>query len=306
ETLLISRAANQNARNIPDLVDGVLRAVAPDRAPSVEDRLNSLDGQHRRAHNRRSLRFIPDGDGAVTIKGSLPTTAAAPFEQFINTLVETDRRAGPDHAHDHHDPRAVSQTPDQRRADALIRLVGYALSTKPASATLGGDRPRIVVHIRETDLRNQAEQAGILTTGQPITAGELRRIRCDAGITPITHDSDSTILDVGREKRLVTNEIRQTLSDRDGRCQFPGCETPPSRCEAHHVIPWWNRGPTSLHNLVLLCPHHHGPIEPPRFRTGPPPDRWHLHMTPTGKPEFTPPQRLDPHQTPIPAQPPTG
>ena len=41
---------------------------------------------------------------------------------------------------------------------------------------------------------------------------------------------------------------------------WPGCTTPPSLCEAHHVT-WWSRGgPTTLDNLALLCHRHHTQI----------------------------------------------
>ncbi|MCW5953469.1 MAG: hypothetical protein KIT69_14540, partial [Propionibacteriaceae bacterium] len=28
------------------------------------------------------------------------------------------------------------------------------------------------------------------------------------------------------------------------------------------MTPWWQGSPTVLENLVLVCPHHHGIIEP--------------------------------------------
>ena len=32
---------------------------------------------------------------------------------------------------------------------------------------------------------------------------------------------------------------------------------PPEWCDAHHVWPWEEGGPTSLDNLVLKCRRHH-------------------------------------------------
>jgi hypothetical protein len=44
---------------------------------------------------------------------------------------------------------------------------------------------------------------------------------------------------------------------RDSHCRFPGCDRPPSWCDAHHVRHWADGGPTSLDNLLLLCRRHH-------------------------------------------------
>src|SRR5690606_31928748 len=50
---------------------------------------------------------------------------------------------------------------------------------------------------------------------------------------------------------------RRALKQRDGRCVFPGCSAVAEWCEAHHLHPHEDLGPTLLHNLVLLCRHHH-------------------------------------------------
>lgn len=302
EELLVERSARRSARQIPALVPEVLAAVAPESAPSVEDELTALDAQTRRAYARRSLRLTPDGDGALTIRGSLPLVPGRALQTLLSSFVESDRRSGRGGAADRLDPHQAERTPEQRLADALSFWVDLTLATKQAP-TVAGDRPRVVVHIREGDLRDRAEQAGLLASGESITSGELRRLCCDADLTPITSSSDGVVLDVGRTHRLVTPDIRLALADRDGRCQFPGCQAPNHRCEAHHIEPWWAGGTTALHNLVLLCPYHHGLVEPPRFWSGPPPDRWEVRASAAGPPEFLPPRRMDSERKPIPAQP---
>jgi hypothetical protein len=102
-------------------------------------------------------------------------------------------------------------------------------------------------------------------------------------------------LDVGRTQRLATPAIRAALELRDGGCVFPGCTTPARDCDAHHIIPWWAGGPTALSNLVLLCPHHHGTVEPSH---NPDADRWKVRLRPNGTPEIIPPLRVDPSQRP--------
>jgi hypothetical protein len=64
-------------------------------------------------------------------------------------------------------------------------------------------------------------------------------------------------LDIGRAARVIPPHLHRALTIRDGHCQFPGCDQPPPVCEAHHLTPWAQGGPTSLDNLTLLCRFHH-------------------------------------------------
>lgn len=164
--------------------------------------------------------------------------------------------------------------------------------TSSAARTREPIKPTVVVTLSYEDLLNRIEQAGVLASGERVTAGELRRMACDANVLPIVLGSTSQPLDVGREQRLVTPAIRKALEARDKGCAFPGCRVPASGCEAHHIIPWWMGGTTSLSNLVLLCPHHHGTVEPLRFfDRASPPTRWTVRIDTDGHPAFTPPRR---------------
>ncbi len=136
---------------------------------------------------------------------------------------------------------------------------------------------------------------GITGTGRQIAPSVLRGLLCDADILPIVLGGSSEILDVGREHRLVTPAIRAALNQRDQGCVFPGCDAAPETSHAHHITPWWSGGSTALHNLVLLCPHHHGIIEPGHHPNA---DRWRLTLRPDGISEIRPPRRVDPQQKP--------
>ena len=74
--------------------------------------------------------------------------------------------------------------------------------------------------------------------------------------------------------------IRRALILRDNGCAFPGCDRPPGWTDAHHITHWAHGGNTALHNLVLLCAHHHDTVH-------------HHNWTITlhhGQPQFHPPQ----------------
>jgi hypothetical protein len=51
--------------------------------------------------------------------------------------------------------------------------------------------------------------------------------------------------------------------------------------------------PTGRSNLVLLCHHHHGIVEPAKHGTR---DQWEVRIAPDGVAEFIPPARLDPQR----------
>ncbi|MGH3914885.1 MAG: DUF222 domain-containing protein, partial [Pseudonocardiaceae bacterium] len=129
-----------------------------------------------------------------------------------------------------------------------------------------------------------------LDTGGQLSAAEARRLACDCGVIPMVLDSDSMPLDVGRHQRLATAAIRDALGQRDQGCSFPGCTRPPRYCEAHHIRSWLDGGETTLHNMCLLCEHHHAIVHR---------QDWHLRIDGRGRPEFIPPRAIDPTGTPL-------
>jgi hypothetical protein len=128
-----------------------------------------------------------------------------------------------------------------------------------------------------------------LDYGGEIDAATARRLACDAGVVPVVLGGDSQPLDVGQAKRSATAAIRAALAARDGGCAFPGCDTPASRCHAHHIEHYANRGPTRLSNLVLLCRYHHHVVH----HCG-----WQVRIR-DRHPEFIPPAHRDPRRTPL-------
>lgn len=221
-------------------------------------------------------------DGSTHLHACLPHADAAGLVKLIEAHLEEDRRAT------RH--RRDVRTPEQRRANAFVALVA-AHHERQASPTIGGDRPRIVVHLDHDRLRQRAEGAGVLETGEPLAAGDLRRLCRDADILPAVLGTDSDVLDLGHTARLATPAVRTALDLRDGGCIFPHCDLPPSRCQAHHILPWWAGGATDRTNLALLCPTHHALVEPRGTDGMPTRDQWHVVIDPhTHKPACIPPR----------------
>ena len=235
-----------------------------------------LAGEERRAKAGRFLKLRPDHHGSMTITGRLPITDAALLGAQIDALmppISSYRQTGD------------LPGPDARRADALILLAEIAANAGTVPAQ-GFDRPTAKITIPLTTLTTGVGPAAVLDNGQPISAGEARRLACDADIIPIILGTRSEILDVGQPHRLFSRGLRTALNMRDQGCAFPHCETPAAACEAHHIIPWHHGGQTVLSNGILLCPWHHRLVEPDPGQSEH--SQWQVHLDEeTGRPWFT-------------------
>ena len=289
QDLLLSMAASIDTDRLAKAAPQVLAQVAPQQAE--ENLEKRLQRQAEAAHHNRSLVFGRDSNGSVTFTGSLPLVDGEAWIAILDAYTESKRRT----ALEERDPLATSLTPQQRRADALVAMIGGHQRGKRAPR-VAGDRPRVVVTLDYDKLRRDAADAGLIGADEPISAGDLRRLCCDSGLLPAVLGGPSQVLDVGRERRLVTPDIRAALDLRDAGCIFPGCDTRASACEAHHLVPWWCGGRTALPNLCLLCHHHHALLEPARYGTR---DQWEVRIAKDGTPEVTPPRRCDPERRPL-------
>ena len=280
EVLLVDVASHSTPDRVLRAVPTIVEQLAPGDADELQAR--RLTRERDAAWRERSLSWSRDR-GSLVFKGSLPLLEGEAFTTLVTAYAQHARRK----ALDTHDPLAGQTTMVQRHADALMRLVEDA-GHHTAAPTLAGDRPVVTVTVDYDKLTTGAAGAGVLPSGQPLSAGDLRRVCCDATLIPVVLGSTSEPLDVGRANRLVTPEIRKALTIRDEHCAFPTCDTPATHCDAHHITPWWQGGTTTLDNLVLLCPHHHGLIEPDPHAAR---DQWTVTIPPGGHPVVTPPRR---------------
>ncbi len=285
EGVMVGLAGHLDSAELAGTASRVLASVAGD------DRSDQRELHEQRAveaaHRKRSLRFFREG-ASIRFDGSLPRLEGEAFIALVDAHGEARRRT----AIEARDP-LIFDTPEQRRADALAALIQAAQHTKPEP---GVGVSRVVVTLSYEQLLERAGAAGVIDGGTLLSEGELRRVCCDAELIPAVLGSASEVLDLGRAARLVSGALRTALNVRDGGCVFPGCDVSPNRCEAHHLRPWWQGGPTSLENLALLCHHHHGVVEPARFGSR---DQWQVRIGVDGLVECVPPARLDPAREPI-------
>jgi hypothetical protein len=226
---------------------------------------------------RRDFGIRMDGDGTGVPYGRLTAQACAVWRPILDSL------SAPAPSEDgERDERSAGQ----RRHDGLLEA-GLRLLRPGSLPESGGVPVTMLVTLPEAQLR---ERAGMATTahGDLIPVSDLLRLAGEAELIPVVLDAAGGVLSYGRRRRLASQGQRLALAARDGGCSFPGCTRPPAWCQAHHVIPWQQGGPTDLDNLCLVCSFHHREFEP---------RGWTVHMR-DGMPERQPPPWLDPDQRP--------
>ena len=205
------------------------------------------------------------------------------------------------------DPRTGSE----RLGDALATVAALALNTGALPVT-GGTRPHLTL-IADLDTLGTTHQhphgaaiqdplpdpdpqaqasgdvlAGLLappqgaftTRGLRLDRATAREVACDCTLRVLLTRGQGRPLSIGRASRTIPPHIRDAVTARDRHCIWPGCQRPPSWCEAHHAIHWADGGPTSVDNITLLCREHHHELH----TTG-----WHLTRQPNGHYTATPP-----------------
>jgi hypothetical protein len=168
----------------------------------------------------------------------------------------------------------------------LVVLAQRALSGSGLPKS-GGLQPEVVVTMTLDQLRGMDAAAAEIVGGtvrEPISPGRARRLACDARILPAVLGTGSKVLDFGTGRRTASEGQRKALALRDRGCTAPGCDAPPSWCEAHHLVSWSVRRDGSLENLALVCDAHHDLLHQ---------DGWSLRLTSDHRVEWIPPDSAD-------------
>ena len=219
-----------------------------------------LDGEHDARARGRSFTRRPGPAGMCEYRLLLDPDGSAIVDAAVAGL--SAPVTGPD---GEPDPRPAAL----RRADALVEIVrrgvsspGAAPKTAKAQVFITMTLADLLDQLRTTPGHERRESsgssgAGVTATGQVLSATEVRRHACDAGIIPMVLGSAGEVLDVGTQARLFTPGQRRALWVRDGGCTYPGCTIPAQWCDAHHTV-WWSRGGrTDIDTAALLCGRHH-------------------------------------------------
>ena len=274
EVQLIEAARVANPRELTRFGQKVLATLDTDGPEPADDQ----------ARAKESLR-LRRSDGGVKFTGFLAADSAELLETQIHKLSKPHKTVDGEL-----DPRPR----DKRQADALKVILDAAagnpdypgvphltvtidfndlkatMSSSPATAADPAGTATAPAGAAAPDAAGEldcmgglipaggsdaAGAVGEVVFGGNLSAAAVRLMACDAAVLPIVLGGDSQPLDVGTEQRFVNRYLRRALNKRDKGCVI--CHAPPWMCHAHHLIHWANGGPTSLHNLALLCAAHH-------------------------------------------------
>jgi hypothetical protein len=281
EAHLVGCAAEFGPKELGRIGRRVLDVVAPEVAEAAEAaRLADLETA---AAERTRMTMRRQGDGTTRISALVPdavaTRLATYLEAFANPrapLAKTYNNvpaSGSDDLGVTGDPFTRLPYP-RRMGEAFARFLETADPTR--LPVHGGDATTVIVTIPLASLRSELATADLIgaglvpgddLTGDRITASEARRLACTAKILPAVLGATGLPVDLGRAKRLFTPAQRKALLIRDRTCRAEGCDTPATWCDAHHIDPWHNSGPTDLDNGILLCQHHHHRVHDTGHRT---------------------------------------
>ena len=246
--VLLTDAARHDAHDLRRIGTRILDVVAPEVGESHEARV--LIAEEARAAATASFTMIDDGTGRCHGRFTLPSHAGAMLRRHLLALANPARH---DDAGLHTEAGAWKPLP-HRLGEALVEYIErYPAEHTPSS---GGLNATVVITMTLEQLLGDNAPA-LLDDGTAMSAGQARRLACEAGIVPAVLGTRSQPLDLGRRTRLFTRHQRQALGLRDHGCTARGCDVSASGCHAHHDIPWSRGGVTDLINGRLLCPRHH-------------------------------------------------
>ena len=251
------------------------------------------ESEHRRQRARRCVRVWDGDDGMVHLRGE--------FDTVTGRRIGTRLRAEAARMYDA-DKKNSKDSDSQRRsfqqcmADALDNL------TTTSNGAGGGGKPIadicVVAHVDDATGKLIAEIPG----GDRLPATVLEELACNAKWTGMVYDARGAPLWQGHSKRTATAAQLKALKAIYGGCF--ACGTDFDMCQAHHVRPVSEGGPTDVDNMVPACWGCHNKIHyfgwqihgPPGQRTLHPPDP--VTYGPAHAPEKPIPFERDPESAP--------
>jgi hypothetical protein len=214
----------------------------------VVDQIAADAGLERAARQRRATRLtkgINDETGMYWLRAEYdPESGARLFRAIDAEARALASMSSPDESHDH----------AEMAARALLELATSAnRSRRPGKVELFAliDVDTMTQGLHE---RSTCE----LGDGTTVPVATIRRLACDAHILPIVLNGDGVVLDVGRSRRLATEDQRRALRAMYRTCGIGECDVPFAECEIHHLDEWdANQGETNLDRLIPGCSRHH-------------------------------------------------
>jgi hypothetical protein len=255
--ILLEKATEHDARALRILGRRILDTVAPEIGETHEQRV--LEQEERAAAANARFLMTDDGHGRCHGRFSLPTLHGELLRTHLYALADPrrhpnpDRSDRPDRPDDEPDPSGPVITPELLGQALMEYIEHYPDDRLPDS----GATNATVTVVMSLDSLLTGLGVATLDSGGRISAGEARRLACDAGLVPAVLGTRSEVLDLGRTSRFFKVPQRRAMGLRDGGCTTEGCGMPPGACHAHHELLCSEGGNSDLDTGRLLCPRHH-------------------------------------------------
>lgn len=268
EELLLAECAKLPPHELKIACDKVLEVIDPGTFEDAERQKLDDELRESRAESRLSMRRR--GDGSTDLSARIPDSLAVRLKTFLESFTsprhgastETPREPGADGSLA--DGAVSSRYRDPATGERLPqdRLMGEAFCAfleryDPARLPQHGGMATTLVITAEFDTLKRELGIGTLPDGSHLSAGDVRRLACNANLLPAVLGGPSAVLDLGTSARLFSVDQRIALGVAHPTCQASGCSVPSAWCEAHHRAMWSKGGLTDLTNGMLLCAFHH-------------------------------------------------
>ncbi|MCY7299635.1 MAG: HNH endonuclease [Ilumatobacteraceae bacterium] len=240
------------------------------------ERVADADGAHadtERTHRNRKASASIVGD-QFFLDATSGTAQGVQIKEILEAFAKTewaaDWEAGLLTHGDAMCPHLMERTDGQRRMDALLAIFLKAAGAE-AEPTGSGFTVNIIVSqpVLEHHLLTLLSNNPVppldpnlpghrceTTTGVPVDPYDMLVAAAMGHVRRVVMDSTGVVTDMGRKQRLFTGALRDAVLMHSRRCVWPGCHRPANQCDADHVLPWANAGPTNTRNGGPVCSHH--------------------------------------------------
>jgi Domain of unknown function (DUF222) len=291
---------DDDGRTVLQSLDAELAAAAASSTPAqfrryverVVDQLAADRGLERAARQRNATALtkgINAETGMYWLRAEFDPESGARLFRAIDA-----RTAALTKSSDTTSPSPSSSDRSNLAARALVDLAtSSSRTTRPGKVELLAlvDLETLVSGLRDHSVCE-------LDDGTDIPVATMRRLACDAHILPVVLGGDGIVLDVGRSRRLATEDQRKALRAMYRTCGIGTCDVPFDRCEIHHVDEWGaDNGATDLGRLIPSCSRHHHLVHEGGWQLELDPDTRQLTIT---LPDGTVHERSRPHSATAP------
>jgi hypothetical protein len=269
EAHMVDLATQFDAAELRACGKRLFEVVCPEAADAEEGK--KLAKEEAKARRLAYYSSRDNGDGTSEGRFKLPTLHAHILKKALEALT-SPRRIGEGRL----DPETGKKLPHSTLlGHGLMELLEDHLSDLPS---VNGSPFTLVVTVPLQVLMTGLGVA-TLDTGHRMSAGEMRRLACKAGIIPMVLDGESMPLDLGREQRLFARYQKLDINHRyGGRCAASNCDRPAAWVQYHHEDPWALGGRTDAKKGIPLCPPHHHMADHPQS--------WNMTRQPDGTYRF--------------------